>query len=260
MANLNKTVVKSMDLLHLFRSDAILSLQEATLRSGMPKTSVHRMLKALEEMGLLEKDAQGKYRLGLLFIEFGQLVAERLDVRQAALPIMRELQQRVGEAVNLVVRDGNEAIYIEKVDTTQPVRVYTRIGRRAPLYAGACPRILLAFLSQEEQEQYLKQVSFFKIARGTLTDHNRVCSLLAEARSVGYSISFSELEDDSAAVSAPIFDHKGQVIAGLSIAGPESRFQETDLPHLISEVQKGAREISLNLGWRPQGGSFGYSL
>lgn len=249
MQQKNKTVVKAMELLNLFLTNDRLTLQEMVQLSKLPKTSVHRMTGSLEEMGFLTKDSEGKYSLGLLFLQFGQLVAERLDIRHVALPVMRELRDEVGEAVNLIVRDGNDAIYIEKVDTTQPVRVYTRIGRRAPIYAGACPRILLAYLPDGEREEYLRRVELKPIGSGTITDPARLRSVLDDSRKNGYSVSHSELEDHSSAVAAPIFDHAGKVVAGLSIAGPESRFREERLPVLIDRVKSAADKISRQLGW-----------
>ncbi len=170
----NVTLVRAMRVLDLFREHERLSLPEMAALSGLPKTTVFRMAGALEEMGFLSRDDRGTYRLGLRFLEFGQLVTERLDLRRVALPVMQALRDEVGDAVNLVVRDGREAIYIEKVEALAPVRVYTRIGRRAPLYAGACPRVLLAYLPEDEQERYLQEVALVPIGAGTITDRQRL--------------------------------------------------------------------------------------
>lgn len=100
MQSKNKTAVRSMEILNLFFTHSMLSLNEIANISGIPKTSVYRMVMSLEEMGLLDKGRDGKYSLGLLFLQFGHLVAERLDIRQVALPIMQKLHDKVGEAVN----------------------------------------------------------------------------------------------------------------------------------------------------------------
>ncbi|HJV47091.1 MAG TPA: IclR family transcriptional regulator [Bacillota bacterium] len=249
MQNKNKTVVKSMDLLNLFLTHTKLSLSEMVELSGMPKTSVHRMVGSLEDMGFLTKDKDGKYSLGLLFLQFGQLVAERLDIRQLALPIMQILRDDVEEAVNLIVKDGKESMYIEKLDTNHPVRLYTKIGRRAPLYAGACSRILLTYLPDHEREEYLQGIELNSIGLGTITDKEELRSLLDNSRKYGYSVSHSELEDHTSAVAAPIFDYTGQMVAGLSIAGPDVRFKDERLPELIKKVKEAANEISKKLGW-----------
>jgi IclR family transcriptional regulator, KDG regulon repressor len=254
MGEKNKTVVKSMEVLKLFYSHEQLSLQEIVDLSGMPKTSIHRLIGSLEEMGFLTKNKSGKYSLGLLFLQFGQLVADRLDSRQIALPIMRRLRDELGEAVNLIIREQNEGIYIEKVDTRQPVRVYTQIGRRAPLYAGACPRVILSFLPEEERLEYLDQVELKTIASGTIIDREILHTEIEQCRKKQYTISHSELEDYTSAVAAPIFNHKGEITAGLSVAGPEARFQKEQLPRLIEKVTEAAQEISQKLGWMRQTG------
>ncbi|KYG26784.1 IclR family transcriptional regulator [Priestia endophytica] len=245
----NKTVVKSMQILNLFIKHSKLTFTEMLTYSEIPKTSLHRMVGSLEEMGFLTKDKDGFYSLGLLFLQFGQLVANRLDIRIIAKPIMEQLRDDVEEAVNLIIRDGNEAMYIEKVDTLQPVRLYTSVGRRSPLYAGACSRIILAYLPEEEREAYLEHVELEQIGIGTITDKEKLRKILAQSKREGYTVSISELENYTTAISAPIFNHKGEVIAGLSIAGIEGRYGEERLPILIKKVTSGANLISKKLGY-----------
>lgn len=249
MQSKNKTVVKSMDILNLFLHHSKLSFNEIVQFSGIPKTSVYRMVMSLEEMGLLDKDVDGKYSLGLLFLQFGHLVSERLDIRQVALPVMQRLHHEVGEAVNLIVRDGNEAIYIEKLDTKQPVRLYTAIGRRTPLYAGACSRVILAFLPYMERERYIDETDLQPIASGTITDREKLRQLISESRENGFSVSYSELEDYSAALAAPVFNFKGEIVAGISIAGLDVNYQQEKLGPLAVKVKAAALEISRELGY-----------
>jgi DNA-binding IclR family transcriptional regulator len=250
MQNKNITVVKSMDVLNLFLHYSELTLNEMVEHLGVPKTSVHRMAGSFETMGFLQKNDEGRYKLGLPFLQFGQLVAERLDIRQIALPIMKELRDRAKEAVNLIIKDSNDAIYIEKVDTLHPVRLYTKVGRRAPLYAGACSRIILAFLDEDEQERYVRETKMVPIGSGTITDKDQMREVLADARENGYTISDSELENETISIAAPIFDHTGSLAAGLSIAGPDSRFGEERHPELIELLKSAAKEISFQLGYQ----------
>lgn len=245
----NKTVVKSMSLLNLFLNHERLTLNEMVQLLQAPKTSVYRMVGSFHKMGFLQKDTEGKYFLGLLFLQFGQLVSERLNIRNVVLPIMKELRDSVNEAVNLIVRDDDDAVYIEKVDTSHPVRIYNSPGRRAPMYAGACPRILLSFMNSKEQVSYLHRVQLHPIGRNTITDLNELKRVLDEARERGYSISHSELQNDTSAVAAPLLDHTGSVVAGLSIAGPTSRFSPDNIPDLINRLLIAAHSASRELGW-----------
>lgn len=245
----NKTVVRSMDILNLFIDHPRLTFQEIIDLSGIPKTSVYRMLMSLEEMEFLEKGPDSKYRLGLLFLKFGHLVSSRLDIRQVAFPIMQELHDDVDEAINLIVRQGDEAIYIEKIDTNQKVRLYTAIGRRSPLYAGACSRVILSFLPNPEIQQYLESVELKSFAMGTITDKERLYELIWKAQEDGYTISHSELENHTSAIAAPIFDHKGDVVAGISIAGIEANYQNENVPQLAAKAMEAAGKISERLGY-----------
>ncbi len=238
-----------MELLDLFRTNQKLSLNEMVHLSGIPKTSAHRMIGSLEEMGFLSKDAEGKYTLGMLFLEFGQLVAERLDMRKIAYPIMKDLRDEIGEAVNLTMKENKEVVYVEKLDTMHPVRLFTKIGRRSPLYTGACSRIILAYLPEKEQEDYLNETELLPYAIGTITDKETLRSVLRKSRQDGYTISHSELENHTSSVAAPIFDHTGQVAGGISVAGPDVRFQKEQLPTLIKKVKTAAADISQKLGY-----------
>ncbi|MEK4427127.1 IclR family transcriptional regulator [Solibacillus sp. FSL K6-1523] len=249
MTNNNKTVVRSMDILNLFIDHIELSFQEVIELSGIPKTTAFRMLKSLEEMELLEKGADAKYRLGILFLKFGHLVSIRLDIRKIAYPIMNNLHNDTKEAINLIVRDGDEAIYIEKVDMKQKVRLYTAIGRKSPLYAGACPRAVLSFLPDSEIKDYVESSELKSFANGTITDKERLYETIAHAREHGYTISHSELENYTSAIAAPIFDHKGEVIAAMSIAGLEANYKGENAEIFVEKLKKATAEISRQLGY-----------
>ncbi|OES45129.1 IclR family transcriptional regulator [Domibacillus iocasae] len=246
---MNKTVLKSMEIIKLFFKEEKLTLLQMIEKTGLPKTSAYRMAESLLELGFLEKDQEGAYRLGLIFLALGNLVADRLDIRSVALPYMKRLRKETGEAVNLVIRDGDEAVYIEKVDTQERVRVYTQIGRRAPLYGGACPRILLSFMEQDEQEQLIESFQMIRYAKGTPENKEELRQLIQKTRKNGWSISHSELEDHSSALAAPIFNHKGDVIAGISLVGPEVRFRdEARAKEMIEKLIEASRQISVELG------------
>lgn len=165
---------------------------------------------------------------------------------------MEKLHQELGEAINLIIRDGDEAVYIEKLQSIQPVRLYTTIGRRTPLYAGACARAILSFLPPTEREDYLKRVELTAYAKGTITSEEALRHSISETRNKGYTVSFSELEDFTAAVGVPIFNHLGEVVAAISIAGIETNYAEEHLAVFIPKAKEAALDISLKLGYRPE--------
>ncbi|EEL45017.1 Transcriptional regulator (IclR family) [Bacillus cereus Rock3-42] len=162
---------------------------------------------------------------------------------------MKELRDNLGQAVNLIIQDGNDAIYVEKMEGVQPVRVYTAVGRRAPLYAGACPRILLSYFTEEEKQKYVEETDFKQFADGTIVDKKQLLEVLQMAKKEGHTISYSELENHTAAIAAPIFASDGTVVAGISISGLAIEYSESNIPYFIAKVKETANRISKELGF-----------
>lgn len=251
MAHVNHTVLKTLDLLNLFAEHPSLSLQNICDLTQIPKGSAHRLLASLQAAKLLQRNAEGEYMLGYAFLHFGHLVSQRLNIRQLALPAMHELLGATGEAVSLVLQDGSEAVYVERLESTRPVRTYTRIGRRAPLHAGACPRAILGFLPDEEISAYILNVPLVPFGRGTITDAEALWKQITHDRLAGFTVSHSELEDDTAGVGAPVYRADGSVAASLSLSGPESRFQPQRIPALAEHTLRAAHTLSTQLGASP---------
>jgi DNA-binding IclR family transcriptional regulator len=251
---LNNSLDKALTLLAYFNSDRrVIGLSELSRLSNMPKSTVYRMLSTLQGHGFVSKvSIMGKdnqYKLGLRFLEYGKLVTEDLEIRTIALPYMEKLRDKLNEAVQLIVRDNDEAMYVEKLECNQFIRLYTRTGRRAPLYGGACPRAILTFLPDDEIKRILDSVPLVKITEGTIVNKEKLLKIIEEDRVRGYTISYGELEPETIAIGAPIFDHMGDVAASISVAGPDRRFTEKEMPYLIDEVLKTTREISRALGY-----------
>ena len=127
--------------------------------------------------------------------------------------------------------------------------MYTAVGRRSPLYAGACARAILSFLPDQEIETYLNKTELERIATGTITTKEELLRSISDARVNGYTISHSELEDYTSAIAAPILDFKGEVVGGLSIAGIEANYQDEHIEFYAQKVMKAADEISYMLGY-----------
>ena len=253
--NTNASSIKALKLLNLFTpSTPSLTLDDISVMSGLPKSTAFRMLSALVASGLLDVDDDVKgprrYRLGLRLLELGQMVAEQLEIRRVALPFMIKLRDEVEEAVQLVMMDRGEAVYIEKVETTHPVRLYTRVGRKAPVYAGACPRALIAFLPEDELRKILDEQVYQRFTANTIVDRRALEDQIRRERAQGYTVSHGELYEGTYAVGMPIRDHSGRVIASISVAGPEARFTPERRPAIIDALKRCVDAISARLGYR----------
>lgn len=234
---------------HFLGESEVLSLAELSRVSGVPKATVIRMMEPFIQHGLIVKSAGG-YSLGLRFLEFAAQIDRRLLLRRVALPIMERLRNEVDEAVQLAVVEGDEAVYIAKVDSHRPIRLYTKEGRRAPLYAAACPRVLLAFGSADLVDRVFRRADQWKAyTANTPTDPAQVRALIESVRANGYSISYGELAEGSVAIAVPVMGRQGRALAALSIAGPVDRLVQERFPEYIRRLKEAASEIVAALGY-----------
>ncbi len=248
------SVDKALSLLnHFTLHRTVLNLNELCALSGFSRPTVYRLITTLEDHGFLNRVEGGnneyRYRLGFRFLEIGNLVREQLEVRRVALPHMVKLRDSVGDSVQLVVADGCEGVYVEVVEAIKPIRLYISPGRRAPLYAGASTRLLLSFMPAERIARILKERPPVSHTPSTMVDIPGLLKVLDGVRGLKYAISRAELEHGSAELAAPLYDHAGEVIAALSIAGPLDSYREENLPGLLPVLQRTAMEISRQMGF-----------
>ncbi|MBD8006192.1 IclR family transcriptional regulator [Bacillus norwichensis] len=247
---MNVTIVRAMDILDLFIFHSKLNLQEIIQLSGRPKTSILRILQSFETIGFLERDSNGDYSLGLKLLQLGHLVSERLDINQLAMPIMEELYQKTGKTIMLSLLQGDKVITVASLETEHPIKIGSSIGRQTPLYAGSPARIILAFQPEKKQKTYLDSISLQKIASNTITDKDQLSEVLNKNIKDKYVLSHSEVNDHTTGLSAPIFNHKNEVFAAITIAGISADFTELEIPELIKEVQAAALAISSQFGYQ----------
>lgn len=255
---MSKTLGKALQLLTLFSEEKpYWRLDEISKHTDMPKPTVFRLLKTFEENGFIQRVSfhQGgvliegeRYELGSRLLELGQLVASKFEIRNIALPYMRDLQQMLNESVQLVIRENNEGVYIEKVESNKPVRLYTKVGRKAPLYAGACPRVLLSFLDNESIEKILS-LPLEQFGEKTILSKEEIWKVIHQTRERGFTYSNSELEDGSAAYGTPIFDRFGDIAGSLSVAGFASQLKEEDAMDYVIPMWEASAKISKQLGY-----------
>jgi len=251
---MNQSVLKAMQLLDLFTDkNSELTLHEISEKANIPKSTAYRLLMTLESGGLLEKRIESKhdakYRLGLKLLELGDLVAKRLELRNIALPFMQKLAEQINEAIHLVIVNHHKATYIEKVDSDRALRLNTRIGKSTPLYIGSGPKLLLAYLPKEKQEQILSE-PFEKFADGREVDKEQLKQELLNIQQQGYAFSISEQDIDTTGISFPIFNYEGKVIASLAISGLSSYYEGENLERIKKKSQQAAKNISEQLGYR----------
>jgi DNA-binding IclR family transcriptional regulator len=253
--SINQSLDKALSLLEYFDAEnPTRGLIEISRLSSIPKATVYRLLNTFEKNGYLVKvdtdGKQGQYKLGMKFLEMGTVVSESIELKEIAFPHMKNLRDEINEDVQLVVRDKNHAIYVEKLISKHPVRLYTKIGRTASLNAGACPRAILSFLKDDEIQAIIENTEFIKYTENTIMDREKLWESIKDSRKNGFTISYSEMEMQTIGIGAPIFDYRKKVIGALSTAGPDQRFTADKFPDIIKKVKDTAMKISRELGYK----------
>jgi DNA-binding IclR family transcriptional regulator len=217
------------------------------------QTVAFRVLRTLAAHGYVQQDpATKRYTLGLRLWEMGARVAGRTGLVETARPALKWLTSVSGQTSALVVLRDTDVLYVDIVEGLEPLRFYADLGARAPAYATASGKAMLAHRADMVPDVVRKGLR--RLAPGTITRPADLRQRLAEIRRSGLSINRGERRDDIAAVAAPIFDVRGECVAAISIAGPRTRFSEDTLEEFARHVRKASEEVSLKLGYRVPGG------
>jgi DNA-binding IclR family transcriptional regulator len=241
-------VARALDVLCAFqRPPHEFGPSELARQLGMTKNHVFRVLKTLEANGFVRR-VNDRYRVGIRAFEVGQLAIKQLDVVRLARPIMHSLHERTGETVHLAVLDNLEAVCVDRVESQHPIRLSAEVGKRFPLHAGACPKVLLAFMSTSDRERVLAR-GLPAFTRFTATEPADLCRELDEIERDGYAVGDQDLDLGAAAVAAPIRDWSAQVVAAISVAGPLERVKTQLRAQLRHHVVTAAEHISSELGY-----------
>lgn len=255
------SVQRCLRLLNIFAQAAGgLSASEVAKQSGLPVSTVHRFLVNLENAGFLAYANTGKYHLGISSFSIGHAALARLDIRRLSLPYLQALNQRTRETIHLTVRNGLSAIYVEKLDSTEKLRIFSHIGASVPLYCTAVGKVMLAYLLQEELEEVLKQIELRRLTPSTISDPAELQRHLQRVRKNGYAFDLEEHEAHIRCVAAPIWDPSGAVNASLSLTAPVVRMALPRLRQLAPLIQEAGLRISRDLGYRGEGHLQGRSV
>ncbi|MES2363483.1 MAG: IclR family transcriptional regulator [Pseudomonadota bacterium] len=243
---MNNTLVKGLQLLEeLVDREGAVGVSELALQLGMGKSNVHRTLQALVELGyVVNEDGRGSYRASLKMWELGARMIARLDVRQAAQPAMHWLLDATRETVHLSVLDGEQVMYVDKLDSPEPVRAYSEIGGRAPAYCVATGKVLLAWRERSLPSLHPVNSKREAFTPATIIDAAEMTQELARIRTQGYAVNRGEWRASVWGVAAPITDGTGRVVAAIGVSGPATRIKPAGIRLLAKAVTEAAQRIA----------------
>jgi IclR family KDG regulon transcriptional repressor len=234
-----RAVDRALDVLLCFAGKSEWGMSEIAVQIGLHKSTVHRLLATLEDRGFVTRDeGTEKYRLGLRILELSSNLAREGDPSVVLLPDMERLRDEIGETVSLYVRDRNERVRIQAVQSGQAIRRVATVGARLPLFVGASSKILLAFSDPSVRSAAMADSSW-----PPSSDRAAYNRQLDEIRDSGYATSFEEREPGAAAVSAPIFNRAGKLVAALAVSGPSNRLTPDVMHQHAATIMDAAKRM-----------------
>lgn len=216
---------------------------------GEPVSSTYRLLASLTSIGWVDPGSRrGRYRLGLEVVRIGDLLEDRLDVRQACETVLRDLRDATRTTSFLCYRRGTSAVCVDRVGGTDVQSLAMRVGDSFELYRGAAPMAILAFLPLDERERVLEQFDARRSAGEAIPERTLLEAGIDEARALGVAVSDESVTPGIAAVGAPLLNHRGELEGAISISGLRSRlFAHRE--DLIATVRRAGERASEALGF-----------
>lgn len=225
---------------------------EIAIKLGINRTRVYRILKSLSHRGYVDCDSSGQgYTLGLKFLEIGTKIREQIDLRLIARPILLKLAQTTGDVAHLLVRYRQEAICIDFFQGENRLQVAGILGQTFPLYVGASPKILLAYIPREKQLGIINNLKMIQYTPNTITDREHLLTRLDQIRTRGFEVDEEDYEIGTMGVGAPVFDHSGEIVAGVTVTTPSIRYNNDRRAGLIELVCDAAAQVSERMGYIP---------
>jgi len=216
----------------------------------LPVPTAYRILTALRGLEYVHQDPETKrFRLGLAALRLGERARSVVDLRLVALPVLQRIARESGETALLTVPSATHdaGVCLERVETSQPLRLSVQPGRQLPLHAGASQKALLAFMPEEEMEHVLSR-PLQRLCSATITDRDTLQRELEQIRHRGWASSYEETNVGVWGVAVPIVDARRGIVAAVGIAGPSARLSSTRVAENVRRLHTGARAIADALG------------
>lgn len=248
--SVSTTVAKAISILDILASkaDVGVSLSELCTLIDIPKSSTHRYLVTLQELGLAERKSNDRYCLGTKVIELAGAYLLKSDLRNDSQAALDELAEITGETVHLAVPSGTEVVYIAKVESKHALSMFSHIGARLPMHCTALGKAILAYSDSHELHAVLTKPLITRTPN-SITSLNALENELTLIRSRGYAIDNEENELGIRCVGAPIFDYTMKPIGAISVSAPGDRMDQERCHSLGPLVQQAAQKVSRRKGY-----------
>ncbi|WP_249030370.1 IclR family transcriptional regulator [Tannockella kyphosi] len=250
MSDQGNLLVKSLLIIELLaKSESPMGPTEIGNVLDLNKSTVYRILKTLTNHGYAFQNEQGKYRWGPKITELASYAINNLELQVEAKPVLTALGAKLNLSVHLGILDGDNTVYIEKLDTTDNSIKYTHVGYTSPAHCSSIGKCLLSSMSLIELERRLENHTFKQYTKNTITDKEKFKRHLKKVRKQGWSMDKEEYMLGHCCVGAPIYDYQGDAVACISVSGKKQDFNDRNLPLIIEQVIESAQLISIKMGY-----------
>ena len=244
---MSQTIHRAISIIE-FVSERARTLNEIAAHLGVHRSTALRQLQTLEQDRFVMRRTDGRFAVGTRLIAIAQQALESLDLRQIAAPHLRGLQGHVGHTIHLAQLMGDEIIYIDKVDGTASVRMYSRVGKPASLTASGVGKVILSQLDPGRREALLAGVQWTAHTQSTHTSPETLAADLDRIRQRGWGVDDGEFEEFVNCIAVPICNSTGDIVAGISITSIKAIASLKDLHAFMPALQQTAQAISRELG------------
>jgi DNA-binding IclR family transcriptional regulator len=237
-----------MKVLELLSDNEFLTVAQVARLMNINRASSHRFLSTLKEMGYADKDDGSRYYLTPKVIELGMKVLDRFEIRKIARPFLQELSAKFNETINLGYFNDGAVLTIDKIDSTEILRMDAGIGGGEPAYCTSLGKAILAFLPERQLEEYLQATELLPFTANTVISKDKLKEELMQIKENGYAIDDEELSVGLRCVGAPLFDYNGQARYAISLSGPSIRMGSTKIEEMRRELKKICQILSRKMG------------
>ncbi len=248
---LTPALIRTFDILEMFldADDRGLTATDIVDDTRLPRTTVHELLVTMVARKYLRRDADtGRYHLGITVFQLGNSFADRLDLISVGQRVTQSLAAQCDETVNFGILDEETIVYLCKVESTKAVRTISRTGGRLPASCTAIGKAMLAYLPEPELSALAHRDTLPALTSQSITDPVRLVAELEQVRASGVAYEYGESNPDVSCVAAPVRDHRGSVIAAISISVPDMRWKARSTDEWANLVRGGARAFGLETG------------
>ena len=243
-----RSFAKGMNVLELLSDNEFLTVAQVARLMNINRASSHRFLSTLKELGYADKDDNSRYFLTSKVIALGMKVLDRFEIRKIARPFLQELSAKFNETINLGYFDGEEVLTIDKIDSTEILRMDAGIGGGEPAYCTSLGKAILAFLPDMQLQEYLQATEIASFTPNTVVSKDKLMQELMQIKENGYSIDDEELSVGLRCVGAPLFNHSGQALYAISLSGPSIRMGSKRIEDMQRVLKKICQKLSGKMG------------